>query len=168
MSSVSSKLFCLICAVLIACAAAYPAEAAEAAAPRIELHSPQYVLVGRVFGETMSVHVTNALDNAPVHDAALTAYLRGARYPLSAQVDGSYLMVAKDLALPGSASIEFEIKQGTQSARLRGSLQTPEADGRGAEQNNVRQYAWWVLNFAVCITAYVLFTRRRKTEDPEP
>ena len=158
----SSKLLCFICAVLVAACAA----AGEQAVPRIELRSPQYVLVGRVFGDSMNVHLTNALDNAPVHDAALTAYLRGARYPLRAQVDGSYLMVAKDLALPGSASIEFEIKQGTEVARLRGSLQTPESDGKGVEQNNVRQYAWWVLNFAVCITAYVLFTRRRKTEDP--
>jgi len=167
-----SKPLCCICAVLIAaCAAAgAPARAAAdaQAAPRIELRSPQYVLVGLLHGDSMSVHVTNALDNAPVHDAALTAYLRGARYPLSAQVDGSYLMVAKDLALPGSASIEFEIKRGTELARLRGSVQSREADGKGAEQNNVRQYAWWVLNFAVCITAYVLFTRRRKTEESEP
>jgi len=162
---VSSKLLSFIGAVLIAACAAWAAEA-EDAPPRIELRSPQYVLVGLVHGDSMSVHLANALDNAPVHDAALTAYLRGARYPLSAQVDGSYLMVAKDLALPGSASIEFEVKRGTELARLRGSLQTPETDGKGAEQNNVRQYAWWVLNFAVCITAYVLFTRRRKTEDP--
>ncbi len=163
-----SGLLTLVCAALLAACAA----AAENAPPRIELRSAHYLLVGRVHGEQMSVYVTNALDNAPVRDAALTARLRGGTYPLTAQVDGSYLMVAKDLGLPGSASIEFEIKQGAELARLQGVLQTPDADGKDGKdgkdgnQNNVRQYAWWVLNFAVCITAYVLFTRRRKTEDP--
>ncbi len=157
-----TKLLCLVCAALcVACAAA-----AENASPRLELHSARYLLVGLVRGERMSVRLTNALDNAPVHDASLTAYLRGGTYPLTAQVDGSYLMVAKDLALPGSANIEFEIKHGGDLARLRGSLQTPDPDGKGAGENNIRQTAWWVLNFAVCITAYVLFTRRRKTEEP--
>jgi hypothetical protein len=150
----------LVCATLLAACAA----AAENAPPRIELHSPHYLLVGRVFGDRMSVRVTDALDNAPVRDAALTARLRGETYPLTAQVDGSYLMVAKDLGLPGSANIEFDIKQGGELAKLRGVLQTP-AEGKDGAQNGVRQYAWWVLNFAVCIAAYVLFTRRRKTED---
>jgi len=169
-----SERLALVCAALIAaCAAAFGsacgsacAAAGENAAPRIELRSPHYLLVGLVRGDSMVVRVTNALDNAPVRDASLTAYLRGERYPLTAQVDGSYTMLAKDLGLPGAASIEFEIKRGSELARLRGTLQTPAAEGSGAQQNTVRQYAWWVLNFAVCITAYVLFTRRRKTEDP--
>ncbi len=158
------KLLALVCATLVcATLVASLAPAADEAAQRIELRSPQYVLVGLAHGDSLSVRVSNALDNAPVHDAVLTAFLRGGTYPLSAQVDGSYLMVAKDLRLPGSAGIEFEIKQGAEVSRLRGTLQTPDA--KGADPNNVRQYAWWVLNFAVCITAYVLFTRRRKTED---
>jgi hypothetical protein len=160
-----SKRLAIVCATWIAACAAACAAAAEVQTPRIELRSPEYLLVGLLHGDSMSVRLTNAFDNAPVHDAALTAYLRGENYPLSAQVDGSYLMVAKDLALPGSASIEFEIKRGAELARLRGRLQTPDAAPKNAEQNNVRQYAWWVLNFAVCITAYVLFTRRRKTDE---
>lgn len=153
------KLLFLVCASLLAGFAA----AAEETAQRIELRSTEYLLVGLAHGDSMSVRLTNALDNSPVHDAQLTAYLRGGTYPLSAQVDGSYLMVAKDLSLPGSASIEFEIKRDSELARLRGTLQTPDA--KVPDQNNLRQYAWWALNFAVCTAAYVLFTRRRKTED---
>ena len=156
-----SKLLALLWATLISCGVAADVQTPQ----RIELRSPQYVLVGLAHDDRMSVRVTSALDNAPIHDAALTAYLRGATYPLSAEVDGSYLMVAKDLGLPGSASIEFEIKQRGETARLRGTLQTPDAQPANPDQNNARQYAWWVLNFGVCIAAYVLFTRRRKTED---
>ena len=36
-------------------------------------------------------------------------------------------------------------------------------DGNGP--NGVRQYAWWILNFGVCIGALVLFQRRRKAAD---
>jgi hypothetical protein len=145
--------------------AAESAPAAPAAPARIELHSADYLLVGLVRGDNMTLRVTRALDNAPVHDAQVTAFLRGTSHPATSQVDGSYSFSSQDLALPGAAAIEFEVKQADKDQRLRGTLTTPEAAGAPQDTNGIRQYAWWVLNFSVCIAAYVLFMRRRKTED---
>lgn len=146
-------------------AAESAAVAASGAPTRIELHSTDYLLVGLVQGDTMTLRVTRALDNAPVHDAQITAFLRGTEHPATSQVDGSYTFTSPDLDLPGAAAIEFQVKQADKDERLRGTLTTPLAAGNAQDTNGIRQYAWWVLNFSVCIAAYVLFMRRRKTED---
>jgi hypothetical protein len=147
--------------------AAESASALPAVPARIELHSADYLLVGLVRGDVMTLRVTRALDNAPVHDAQVTAFLRGTSHPATSEVDGSYTFSSQDLTLPGSAAIEFEVKQADKDQRLRGTLTTPETAGAPQDTNGIRQYAWWVLNFSVCIAAYVLFMRRRKSEDSE-
>jgi hypothetical protein len=141
--------------------AAEPAAAESAAAPRIELRSPEYLLVGLVHGDVLNLRLSRANDNAPVADAEITATLRGASYPLIAQADGSYAFTAKDLAVPGPAGIEFHILRGAAQDTLRGTLQLPVAP-KDDDRSSFRQNAWWALNFAVCIAAYWLFTRRRK------
>ncbi len=140
--------------------------AEEAAAPRIELRSADYLLVGLVHGDALNLRLSRVSDNAPVRDAAITAMLRGASYPLIAQADGSYSFEAKDLALPGPAGIDFRIVRGTVQDTLRGTLQVPTAT-KDDDKSSFRQNAWWVLNFAVCIAAYWLFMRRRKTATEE-
>jgi len=136
------------------------------AAPRIELRSADYLLVGLVHGDALNLRLSRVSDNAPVPDAVITATLRGASYPLIAQADGSYSFVAKDLALPGPAGIDFHVVRGPAQDTLHGTLQLP-AFARDDEKSTVRQNAWWVLNFAVCIAAYWLFMRRRKAQTEE-
>lgn len=133
--------------------------------PRIEARSASYLLVGIVHGDSMNMHLSRILDNSPVRDAQVTVLLRGTAYPAIAQVDGGYAISAKDLMLPGSAAIEFQVTQGSERDSLRGTLQAPEAAGKNDDQNGIRQYAWWILNFGVCIGALVLFKRRRKAAD---
>ncbi len=158
----------LVClGVLLVCGAVRvrAAEPAPSEPVRIELHSADYLLVGLVHGDRMTLRITRALDNAPVHDAQVTAHLRGTAHPATSQVDGSYAFSSEDLALPGPAAIEFEVKQAKNDERLRGTLTLAEAAGNAKDTNGIRQYAWWVLNFSVCIAAYVLFMRKRKAED---
>jgi len=133
--------------------------------PRIEARSASYLLVGIVHGDSMNMHLSRILDNSPVRDAEVSVLLRGTAYPAIAQVDGGYAISAKDLMLPGSAAIEVLVNQGSARESLRGTLQAPQAAGKGDDQNGIRQYAWWVLNFGVCIGALVLFKRRRKAAD---
>jgi len=135
-------------------------------APRIELRSADYLLVGLVHGDALNLRLSRVSDNAPVADAVITATLRGASYPLIAQADGSYSFVAKDLALPGPAGIDFHVVRGPAQDTLHGTLQLPTV-ARDDEKSTFRQNAWWVLNFAVCIAAYWLFMRRRKAEPEE-
>lgn len=137
-----------------------------AAAPRIELRSADYLLVGLVHGDALNLRLSRVSDNAPVPDAAITALLRGASYPLIAQADGSYSFVSKDLALPGPAGIDFRVVRGAVQDTLHGTLQVPTVATEEAK-STFRQNAWWVLNFAVCIAAYWLFMRRRKTAAEE-
>jgi hypothetical protein len=103
------------------------------------------------------------IDNAPVRDAAVTVVLRGTAHPTMAEADGSFTLETKDLALPGQASVEFEIAQGGASETLKGTLQVAAGGARSEDKNSARQLWWWVLNFAVCIGFLWLYSRRRKT-----
>jgi hypothetical protein len=132
---------------------------------RIEARSATYLLVGLVHGESMSVHLSRQLDNSPVRDARVTMLLRGREYPAIAQVDGGYALTAKELALPGSAALEFRIAQGGTQESLRATLQTPEGSVKDDDKSGIRQYAWWILNFGICIGALMLYSRRSKNSE---
>ena len=78
--------------------------------------------VGMVHGDRMIIHVSRLLDNAPVRDAVVTVLLRGATHPTTAESDGSYTLRTQDLALPGAAAVEFQVKPGSGARRLKGTL----------------------------------------------
>jgi len=145
-------------------AAAVPAAAAAGAAhsPRVEARSDDLLAVGVVRDNKMVIHLSRAVDNAPVRDAAMTVVLRGAAHPATAETDGSYTLETQDLALPGAAAVEFQVTIGKEHASLKGTLEIAAATGHSDDSNNARQLWWWVLNFAVCIGFVWLFSRRRK------
>jgi hypothetical protein len=135
-------------------------------AARVEARSADILAVGIVRDGVMSVHLSRLLDNAPLHDAALTITLRGAAHPAVAEADGSYSVQAPELSLPGSASVVFEVLEGANRERLSGTLQIPAGGGGGEGPSNAaRQYGWWALNFAVCIGFLYLWSRRGKSAD---
>jgi len=155
----------LVASLWLCWAAGGAAAADTPTGPRIEARSASFLLVGVVHGESMSVHVSRLLDNSPVRDAQVTLLLRGREYPATAQVDGGYTIGAKDLALPGSAAIEFRIAQAGAQESVQATLQTAESGGKEDEKSGIRQYAWWVLNFGICIGALVLYSRRSKSSE---
>jgi hypothetical protein len=151
------------CASAFALLAAVPGRAAdEPAATRVEARSESLLAVGLVRADRMSIHVTRVVDNAPVNDAVLTVLLRGVAHPTVAEADGSYTLQTKDLILPGPASLEFQVTQGTTRHDLKGTLLTAAAGTKPDDKNSARQLWWWVLNFAVCIGFLLLISRRRK------
>jgi hypothetical protein len=97
-----------------------------------------------------------------VRDAVLTVLLRGVVHPTTAEADGSYTLQTKDLDLPGSASVVFQIAQGGVRDDLKGALQIVESQPKPEDKNSARQLGWWVLNFGVCIGFLMLISRRRK------
>ncbi len=111
----------------------------------------------------MSIHVSRSIDNAPVRDAAVTVVLRGVAHPTVAEADGSFMLQTKDLMLPGSASVEFEVVQAAARETLKGTLQIGAGENQAEDKNSVRQLGWWALNFAVCIGFLWLWSRRRKS-----
>jgi hypothetical protein len=147
--------------------AAVPGRAAdEPAATRVEARSENLLAVGIVHADRMSIHVTQLIDNAPVRDAVLTVLLRGIAHPTVAEADGSYTLQTDDLRLAGSASLEFQITQGTTRHDLKGTLLVAGDGTKPADKNGSRQLWWWVLNFAVCIGFLMLISRRRKASRP--
>ncbi len=159
---------CLLALVLLVeIAGGSAARAAEPPAPaRVELRSKDFLVVGVVHGETLVVHVSRALDNAAVRDAAVSLQLRGSTYPATAAVDGGYAITAKDLAIPGAAAVELKVAAAGLQESVRGTLEIGPGGAKDSDQNNLRQMGWWVLNFAVCIGFLMLVARRRKaTED---
>ncbi len=138
-------------------------DSADAAAPtRVEARSNDLLAVGLIRGDRMTVHLSRLIDNAPVRDAAVTVILRGSAHPALAETDGSYTLQAQDLALPGTAAVEFQVAQAAGSESLKGTLQTASGAVRSEDKNSARQLWWWVLNFAVCIGFLWLLSRRRK------
>lgn len=158
------RLLTVVCAgALVAmshAAAAAPNDTAIAS--RIEARSASFLAVGVVHDDRMTVHLSRLLDNAPVRDAILTVVLRGAAHPTIAEAGGSYSFEAKELTLPGAASVEFQVWQGSVHESLKGTLQIAGTADKPQGKNNARQLWWWVLNFAVCIGFLWLYSRRRK------
>jgi hypothetical protein len=153
----------LVCAAGCALLAAVPGRGAdEPAATRIEARSENLLAVAMVRADRMSIHVTRVVDNAPVRDAVLTVLLRGIVHSTVAEADGSYTLQTKDLTLPGPASLEIQVIQGTTRHALKGTLLVADAGAKPDDKNNARQLWWWVLNFAVCIGFLMLMSRRRK------
>lgn len=113
----------------------------------------------------MTIHLSRLIDNAPVHDAALTVLLRGSAHPATAEADGSYTLQAGELALPGAAAVEFQVTEAAGRETLRGTLDIAAGAAQSENKNSARQLWWWVLNFAVCIGFLWLFTRRKKAQD---
>jgi len=135
------------------------------ASQRVEARSADLLAVGLVRGDRMTIHLSRLLDNAPVRDAAVTVILRGTAHPAVAETDGSYTLETPDLAVAGTAAIEFQVEQAGVHQSLKGTLQVASAAGQPEDKNSARQLGWWVLNFAVCIGFLWLISRRRK--DPK-
>jgi hypothetical protein len=137
--------------------------AADAAAiSRVEARSNDLLAVGVVHDNKMVIHLSRLADNAPVRDAVVTVLLRGTVHPTIAEADGGYSLQTQDLALPGSAAVNFQVDQGSAKESLRGTLDIGLQPGPLDDKNSSRQLWWWVLNFAVCGAAVWLFSRRRK------
>ena len=152
-----------VCAAGCALLAALPGRAAdEPPATRVEARSESLLAVGIVRADRMSIRVTKVVDNAPVGDAVLTVLLRGVAHPTVAEADGSYTLQTKDLSLPGPASLEFQVTEGTARHDLKGTLLVAGGGAKPDDKNGARQLWWWVLNFAVCIGFLMLISRRRK------
>jgi hypothetical protein len=151
-----------------AAAAAAAATGAPAQAPqatqtaRVEARSSTYLAVGLVHDDRMSIHLSRHSDNAPVRDAVVTVAMRGESHAATAETDGTYSFESKNLLLPGSTAVEFRVDQGEQHERLVGTLQSAGKADKPEDKSNARQLWWWVLNFAVCIGALLLISRRRK------
>lgn len=110
----------------------------------------------------MTIRLSRIADNAPVRDAVVRVVLRGIDHATTAEADGSYFLQTPELSLPGAAAVQFEVALGAERERLEGTLQiAADAALKPDANNNSRQLAWWVLNFAVCIGALVLWRRRR-------
>jgi hypothetical protein len=137
-------------------------DTAAPAAPRIEVRSADFLVVGVVHDDKMSIHVSRLNDNAPVRDAAISVLLRGSTYAAVAEADGGYSLKSKDLQLPGAAVVEFQVTQAGVHETLKGTLDIANSGGAGEDKNNSRQLWWWVLNFAVCFGILWLISRRRK------
>ena len=129
---------------------------------RVEARSANLLAVGIVHADRMSIHLSRLVDNSPVRDAQLRVMLRGIVHPTVTEADGSYTLQTADLSLPGSASVEFRVVEGTTSEDLKGALRVADSAPRPEDKNSARQLAWWVLNFAVCIGFLWLWSRRRK------
>lgn len=144
-----------------AAASAGPSRSADA---RVEARSGDLLAVGTVHGERMSIRLSRIMDNAPVRDAVVAVTLRGATHPTIAETDGSYSLQSAELALPGEASVLFEVTRGGSREDLKGTLQNTRAEEQSDDKGSSRQLGWWVLNFAVCIGFLMLWSRRKKAQ----
>jgi hypothetical protein len=130
--------------------------------PRVEARSADFLAVGVVHDDKMSIHLSRLSDNTPVRDAIVTVVLRGTAHPTTADTDGGYSLQTKDFTLPGAATVEFQVSQGAARESLKATLGVAGAAESSEDKNNARQLWWWVLNFGVCFGVLWLISRRRK------
>jgi hypothetical protein len=128
----------------------------------VEARSADFLAVGLLHEDKLSIHLSRLIDNAPVRDAVVTVVLRGVAHPTIAETDGSYTLQTKDLTLPGAAAVDIQVSQAAAQESLKGTLQISAGTPQSEDKNTARQLWWWVLNFAVCIGFLWLFSRRRK------
>lgn len=132
---------------------------------RVEARSDSLLAVGLVHDDRMVIHLSRLIDNAPVRDASLTVLLRGVVHPTIAEADGGYALESKDLRVPGSAAVVFQVVAAGAQEDLKGMLQVAQTSAKPEQQGGARQMWWWVLNFAVCIGFLMLLSRRRKAAE---
>ena len=139
---------------------------ADAAAPaRVEAKSQSFLAVGVVQGSEMSIHLSRRIDNAPVHDASVEVGLRALKLTAVAQTDGSYRVKTPELSAGGPAVVVFTVSQNGNVENMSGNLDVAETSKKLADNGQLRQVLWWVLNFAVCIGFLVLYSRRSKAAE---
>jgi hypothetical protein len=156
-------LACTLALLGIAAATCAAASVESPAPARVEARSADFVVVGLVHGDRMTIRLSRVIDNAPVRDAAVTVTLRGVAHPTTAEADGSFTLQTKDLAIPGAAAVDFQVAQAAGGETLKGTLEVAAGAGSSNDKNSARQMWWWVLNFAVCIGFLWLISRRRKS-----
>jgi hypothetical protein len=152
--------------VLGVAAAAFAAASGDPAAQapaRVEARSSDLLAVGLLRGDRLTIHLSRLIDNAPVHDAAVTIVLRGGAHSAVAETDGSFTLQTPELALPGAAAVEIQVTRAAARETLKGTLQVAAPADQSENKNSARQLWWWVLNFAVCIGFLWLVSRRRKS-----
>ncbi len=129
---------------------------------RVEAKSNSFVAVGVVTADRMVIHLSRALDNAPVHDAAVKVTIRALSLTAVAQTDGSYEVKSAELTASGPAVVAFLVTRAGETEKLVGTLDAPAVTKKVTDSGQARQLMWWVLNFAVCIGFLLLYSRRRK------
>jgi len=135
------------------------------AAARVEARSKSFLAVGVLQGDQMTIHVSRLLDNAPVHDASVEVAMRALKLNAVAQTDGSYAVRNADFAASGPAMVAFTVTQAGATEKMSGTLEGPAAARSLADNGQVRQWLWWVLNFGVCIGFLLLYSRRSKAAE---
>lgn len=156
-----------IASLLAALLLALGMSVAEGSAPaRVEARSEDFLVVGTVQGEHMTIHVSRIADNAPVRDATVSVVLRGSTHPAAAEADGSYSLSTQDLAIPGTAAVQFDVTEGRLHEISSGTLELG-AGGQGEDKGSSRQIGWWALNVIVCVGFLVLWSRRRRRNAPD-
>ena len=132
---------------------------------RVEAKSKSFVAVGVVQADRMTIHLSRALDNAPVHDAAIQVTIRALVLTAIAQTDGSYEVRSAELTATGPAVVAFLVTRGGETEKLVGTLEAPAVAKKITDSGQARQMLWWALNFAVCIGFLMLYSRRRKAAE---
>ena len=153
----------LVACLLLAFSAQAVADATALA--RVEAKSPSFLAVGVVQGGQMSIHLSRLVDNTPVHDASVEMAMRALKFTAVAQTDGSYRIKSPELAAAGPAVVAFTVTQNGHVEKMSGNLEGAETSKKLADNGQLRQMLWWVLNFAVCIGFLVLYSRRSKAAE---
>jgi len=149
-----------------ALASEQPATAPPSTA-RVEARSADLLAVGTVQGDRMTIHLSRTLDNAPVRNAMVAVVLRGTTHSTTADADGGYSFQSPDLRLTGTAQVLFQVTLGAVREDLDGRLEVAGGERPDEGKGGSRQLGWWLLNFAVCIGFLMLWSRRRKAQEPD-
>ncbi len=113
-----------------------PDPVATTAAPRTEAHSDEFELVAAVAApHALTIYLDRFATNEPVRDAAIEVGENGGdTVKAEAQEDGTFLLRAPWLDVPGKHDLTFVIAAGGTADLLASSIELPQAEHAATAQ----------------------------------
>ncbi len=143
-------------------AAAKPADVRLA--PRFEVRSEEFELVGVQAGKDLIVYLDRAADNAPIHGAQIEIEGPGVKGVAAEMADGVYQLSAPALAQAGQYPLTITVQAGDIVDLLAASLEIGEIAAAASETGQPAGNWWLYAGAPLLLLAGGLIVRRLRRQ----
>jgi hypothetical protein len=148
----------------LAIGAGLPALAADPVPPPPPVvpvaHSALLTIDATPAAGNLALHIKHAGNQIPIDGRDVTVSVDGKSLPVTAEPEGTFVLSTKDLAGDGERQLEIVVAHDGIREILSGKITLPKAAVTLDLWRDHKQMAWWVLNIAVVLVAFVAFSRR--------
>ena len=129
--------------------------------PRVEAHSENFELVGKLEGEGLTLYLDRFATNEPVTNAAIEIESGAFKATMQSSGDGLYTAPAAALTTPGQYPLVFTIRAAEVADLLDGTLAVPSPQGEATHPHSLREWLLWIAGALVALAGIAWLLRRR-------